>query len=259
MPSKEFLGRWLSILILLVGGNCGEAMELPDTVDSIRDGIVGVGTVPQGTFKVAQRPMTQFRGTGFVIRDGFLVVTNAHVLPDKDNAIGQALAVFVGRGKNVSGREALVYRVDKQHDLAILRISGNPLKSLVLDSITPVREGQSIAFTGFPLGPILGLYPATNVGIVSSITPIVIPAENDRRLTPEIIERLRSPYDVYQLDAVAYPGNSGSPVYDPSTGKVLGVVNSVFVKETKESILEKPSGITYAVPIRYVELLLSKE
>ena len=37
-------------------------------------------------------------------------------------------------------------------------------------------------------------------------------------------------FDVYQLDATAYPGNSGSPLLDADSGKVLGVINSVFVK-----------------------------
>ena len=55
---------------------------------------------------------------------------------------------------------------------------------------------------------------------------------------------------------MAYPGNSGSPVYDPETGKVLGVINMVFVKGTKESVLTQPSGITYAVPSNHLRALL---
>ncbi|MCP5157413.1 MAG: serine protease, partial [Ectothiorhodospiraceae bacterium] len=77
------------------------------------------------------------------------------------------------------------------------------------------------------------------------------------QLNPTMIKRLRDPYDVFQLDATAYPGNSGSPLYDMATGAVVGVINKVFVKETKESILERPSGITYAIPARYVRALLT--
>jgi S1-C subfamily serine protease len=55
------------------------------------------------------------------------------------------------------------------------------------------------------------------------------------------------------LDATAYPGNSGSPLYIPETGEVVGVINKVFVKESREAVLEKPSGITYAIPVRYVK------
>ena len=61
-----------------------------------------------------------------------------------------------------------------------------------------------------------------------------------------------------QLDATAYPGNSGSPVYDPETGDVIGIINMVLVKGTKESALSQPSGITYAVPSRHLQGLLDK-
>ncbi|MCB1737317.1 MAG: serine protease, partial [Gammaproteobacteria bacterium] len=53
-----------------------------------------------------------------------------------------------------------------------------------------------------------------------------------------------------------YPGNSGSPVYHPETGAVIGIINKVFVKETKEMVIEKPSGITYAIPIKFAKDLL---
>ena len=56
--------------------------------------------------------------------------------------------------------------------------------------------------------------------------------------------------EVFQLDATAYPGNSGSLLYDPETGEVVGIINKLFVKESKEVVLEKPSGITYAIPVR---------
>ena len=63
---------------------------------------------------------------------------------------------------------------------------------------------------------------------------------------------------MFQLDATAYPGNSGSPVYDPDTGDVIGVVNMVLVKSTKESVLTQPSGITYAIPSAHVLDVLKK-
>ena len=63
---------------------------------------------------------------------------------------------------------------------------------------------------------------------------------------------------MFQLDATAYPGNSGSPLYNPDTGAVIGIVNKVFVQESKENVLQKPSGISYAIPIRYARALLAK-
>jgi len=48
-------------------------------------------------------------------------------------------------------------------------------------------------------------------------------------------------------------------VYDPGTGEVLGVINSVLVKATKEAALENPSGITYAIPVRFLRALMARK
>jgi S1-C subfamily serine protease len=73
------------------------------------------------------------------------------------------------------------------------------------------------------------------------------------------LKRLQQdPYDVLQLDATAYPGNSGSPLYEPTTGWVIGIINKVFVQTSKEAALQKPSGITYAIPIQYAQALLKQ-
>ena len=132
------------------------------------------------------------------------------------------------------------------------------MPALALES-SVVREGQSIAFTGYPIGMVLGLYPVTHTGIVSAISPVAIPMMRSRQLNAKLLKRLRDPFKVYQLDATAYPGNSGSPVYNTETGRVIGIVNKVFVKESKETVLSKPSGITYAIPIKYLNDLLHQD
>jgi S1-C subfamily serine protease len=70
---------------------------------------------------------------------------------------------------------------------------------------------------------------------------------------------MRSRFEAFQLDATAYPGNSGSPVFELSTGTVIGVINSVLVKETRETMLSTPSGITYAIPAEYIRPLLDPQ
>jgi S1-C subfamily serine protease len=95
--------------------------------------------------------------------------------------------------------------------------------------------------------------------MVAAITPIVIPPPNAGQLDPTMIRRLAGgAFPVFQLDATAYPGNSGSPLYAPDTGEVVGVVNMVFVKGTKEAALTQPSGISYAIPSRYLIELLKR-
>lgn len=63
-----------------------------------------------------------------------------------------------------------------------------------------------------------------------------------------MIRRLADPFLVYQLDATAYPGNSGGPLFDVRTGAVVGMMNSTFVQSTKEAALSRPSGISFAIP-----------
>jgi S1-C subfamily serine protease len=92
--------------------------------------------------------------------------------------------------------------------------------------------------------------------MISSITPIAVPSTSLSQLSAQKISRLRAPDLVYQLDGTAYPGNSGSPLYNPETGTVIGIVNMVHVKTTKEDILSKPSGISYAIPIEHARKLL---
>jgi len=156
-------------------------------------------------------------------------------------------------------REARRVATDPGADLAVLKIDGPPLAGLKLRDSDTVREGQEILMTGFPVGAVLGPFAATHRGMISAITPIAIPQARASDLDPATLRRLSTgTFPVFQLDAVAYPGNSGSPIYDPVTGDVIGIVNMVLVKGTKESALSAPTGITYAIPARHLKALLDQ-
>jgi S1-C subfamily serine protease len=244
----------LVIFHLLVQVRSAATQNLPDTIEKIKPAIVGIGT-----FQRTRRPPSIFRGTGFVIGDGLHIATNAHVLPDKvDGDRKEILAVFAGKASAVDMREATKVAEDRDHDIAILKITGRPLTAMSFSDSNRVREGENYAFTGFPIGMVLGLNPVTHRAIVSAITPIVIPQLSAQQLDRKILTRLSAPYNVFQLDATAYPGNSGSPLYHPENGQVVGIINKVFIQETKESVIQKPSGISYAIPINYVQELLKK-
>jgi S1-C subfamily serine protease len=71
------------------------------------------------------------------------------------------------------------------------------------------------------------------------------------------VSRLREGnFQLLQLDATAYPGNSGGPVFDVESGQVVGVLSSGLVKAGRESALSSPTGITYAVPVAPLRALL---
>jgi S1-C subfamily serine protease len=157
-------------------------------------------------------------------------------------------------------RLATVLALDKAHDLALLRFEGPAVPALAVGDSDRVREGQSIAFMGFPIGGALGFSPVTHRGMVSSITVAALPAPAAAQLNDKTIRSLRAGgnFQVFQLDGTAYPGNSGGPLFDPDTGQVWGVVNMVFIKGTRESALTNPSGISYAIPSGFVQQLLDR-
>ncbi len=254
----RLLSRYAFIAAILYPFSFGALGALPDTIEKIKASVVGVGTVfPVNRLKVSDASPA-FLGTGFVVGNGRQVVTNYHVVQKPlDDEKHERLVVFAGEGKAARVYMAKIVRTDSVHDLALLEFSGPKLPAMALNVSRQLREGENIAFTGFPIGLVLGLQPVTHQGMVSAITPYVMPAFSSKLLTAEKIKRARQPFNVYQLDATAYPGNSGSPVYDMETGEVLAVINSVFVKESKEAMLTNPSDISYAIPVSYVKELVS--
>ena len=231
----------------------GDAKEdLVSLIQKVKPSIVAVGT-----YYFNDIPKLQFRGTGFAVGDGKLIITNAHTITriEEDNRINQ-LRIFNQRLQS-KGINVHLIEKDEAHDLALLEIESGSIPPLKLGDSSHVREGEAVAFTGYPLGLILGLNPTTHMGIISAISPIVLPSPHTRAIEKEIVQFLRQPYDIFQIDATAYPGNSGSPVFRVSSGEVIGIINMVFVKGKKEHLLKEPTGITYAIPGNFIRLLLS--
>jgi serine protease Do len=229
---------------------------LSDAIRRIKPSIVVVGTLLR-----SRAPAFELKGTGFVVGNGTLVATNAHVAAVALNAERfETLAVLANVDGRQQVREARIVASSSEHDLALLQIQGAPLPALAIGDSSRVSEGQSIAFTGFPIGSVLGFTPVTHRGIVSAITPIVIPVDHVSQLNAPNRTRLtRGSFPVFQLDATAYPGNSGSPVFDSESGEVIGIVNMVLVKAGKESALAQPSGITYAIPALHLVSMIAAQ
>jgi S1-C subfamily serine protease len=231
-----------------------------ETIERVKRSVVAVGT-----FERSRSPQFQFLGTGFAVADGTMIVTNAHVVPRLlDPEKRESLAIMIplpdkDDPNQAQVRDATQVATDPDSDLALLRISGAPLPPLKVGRSDAVREGQEVLFTGYPIGAVLGPHPATHRAIIASVTPIAIPLSRAGELSTQTIRRLSGgQFPVFQLDATAYPGNSGSPLYDPATGEVVGIVNKVFVQGTKEAALTQPSGITYAVPANHLRDLLQR-
>lgn len=242
------------LIVILFFCNTSANANFVEVVAKIKPSVVGIGI-----HTPTSQPQNILRGTGFVIGNGHYIVTNAHVLPTiLDDQLLQKMAVFIGSGKNAKVREAEIITTSALYDLAILKISGSALPAMTLANKNLYPDGSAIAFTGFPIGGVLGLYPVTHRGIIASITPSVVPAASAEKINLTMLKRMKNPYLVYQLDATAYPGNSGSAMYDMSTGKVVGIINKVFVQSTKEAVISNPSGITYAIPVKFLYQILQE-
>jgi serine protease Do len=230
------------------------AADLYNTIARIKPSVVGIGT-----FQQTRSPSTVLNGTGFAVGDGRHVVTNAHVLRELNASQKEELVVLVPGSSEPEAREAVVVAKDRGRDIAVLRIGGAPLPALTIGDSTRAQEGMSLAFTGFPIGMALGLYPATHRATLAALVPIARAGVTARQLNPRLVTRLRdSAYVVFQLDATAYPGNSGSPLYDPASAEVYGIINSVFIQGTREQVITRPSGITYAIPSIHIRDVLEQ-
>jgi S1-C subfamily serine protease len=240
------------VLVALLGGSAA-ASDLYQTVRKVKPSIVAVGT-----HMVLRRQQDVLKGTGFVVGNGRHVVTNSHVVPRRlDEGRREQVAVYLaGKGGRLEMRKAQVVKRDVVHDLCLLRFDGSRIRPLRLGNSSKVREGKLVAFTGYPILNVLWLYPATHEGIVSAIAPIALTP--DLELLPEgrRLQKIIRPFQAFWLDATAYPGNSGSPLYAADSGRVVGVVNGVRRGPGGSSPIENPSGISYAVPVRYVRNLL---
>lgn len=248
--------RFLLALAMLLACSGRALAGMPEIIARVKPAIVAVGT-----WHATRSPAFAFRGTGFAVGDGSLVATNAHVLPGVLDPEGrETLTVLLPGNGESQRRTATAVAVDVDHDLALLRIGGAPLPALALGEEDAVQEGESYAFTGFPIGSALGFVPVTHRGMIAAVTPVALPGATAGQLNDRLIRRLRSgSFRVYQLDATAYPGNSGSPLYDPETGRVVGIINMVFIKGTKEAALSQPSGISFAVPVAFLRELLQQQ
>ncbi len=140
-------------------------------------------------------------GSGFVAAPG-LVVTNAHVVA----GIAQPR---VQVGTTVMATEVVLF--DPSFDLAVLRVPGLSAPTLHLDP-APVGRGTQAAVLGFPGG---GPFTVDAAGVMTEF-------EAQGR---DIYGRGLTVRNVYELDALVRPGNSGGPLVLPD-GQVVGVVFS---------------------------------
>lgn len=246
------LGVPLTAALPLLRSGSASAADLPSLVAASKPSIVAVGV-----FAPLQNPKFRFHGTGFVVGDGRRVVTCAHVLPTIDPTRNESIAIAVPGEDGAELRKTRIASIDRDTDLALIELEGAPLPALALADQAEIREGIDVILMGFPIGNALGLFVASHRGVVAAITPMIIPAANSAGLRAQSVQVMRGvPIQLLQLDVTSFPGNSGGPLLDLASGRVVGVTSLGVTKGSRENAIQFPSGIGYAVPIRYVHALL---
>ncbi|MEQ1600715.1 MAG: trypsin-like serine protease [Methylophilaceae bacterium] len=172
----------------------------------------------------------QAAGSGFIIDDRGLVMTNSHVVFG-----AQAVSVTLNDGTTLPAR---LLGTDPIFDLAILQLpKPDKGKFSVLDfgDSDQVRQGDEILVIGNPMG--LG----------QTITSGIVSAHN--RILPERPRLLSWP--MIQTDAAINSGNSGGPLLN-SCGDVIGVV-SVMLGNAQNIGFAVPSNLAKTVVTSLVE------
>jgi len=197
------------------------ASSLTSLYKAIGPGVVDirVSGVSQGApFGGSQQ--TAAEGSGFVIDTKGDIVTNQHVV---DGAT--AITVRFSNGKSA---KATLVGTDKSTDIAVIKVAASSsLDPLALGSSSGVQPGQAVVALGSPFG-----LPGTmTAGIVSAVNR-TITAPNNFSISGAI-----------QTDAAINHGNSGGPLVDVATGRVIGVNAQI------ESDSGGNDGVGFAIPI----------
>jgi S1-C subfamily serine protease len=162
-------------------------------------------------------------GTGVVIVDKGIILTNLHVVSDANR-----VEVVFADGL-VS--EATILSVRPEHDLAVLQAKTIPddLVPATLRSTRGLAPGDEVVAVGFPFG----IGPSASSGIISGLRREFRSLRGQRLLT-----------NLIQFDAAANPGNSGGPLVTMD-GEVIGIVTGIL-NPTDQRVFV---GIGFAVPI----------
>jgi len=197
--------------------------SVADAYESILPSVVHVRSVPEPPQFDAEPPSEGQSGTGVVIVDTGIILTNLHVV----HGVKRIQVVFHDGQES----EAEVIGVQPQHDLAVLQAKTLPddLMAATLRSTQGLRPGDEVVAVGFPFG----IGPSVSAGVISGLGREYQSAAGERILT-----------NLIQFDAAVNPGNSGGPLITPE-GEVVGIVTGLL-NPTEQRVF---IGIGFAVPI----------
>uniref|UniRef100_A0A3Q2KX04 Serine protease HTRA1 n=1 Tax=Equus caballus TaxID=9796 RepID=A0A3Q2KX04_HORSE len=220
-------------VIVLQRGACGQGQEDPnslrhkynfiaDVVEKIAPAVVHIELFRKLPFSKREVPVAS--GSGFIVSEDGLIVTNAHVVTNKHRVKVEL--------KNGATYEAKIKDVDEKADIALIKIDheGN-LPVLLLGRSSELRPGEFVVAIGSPFS----LQNTVTTGIVSTT----------QRGGKELGLR-NSDMDYIQTDAIINYGNSGGPLVNLD-GEVIGI-----------NTLKVTAGISFAIPSDKIKKFLTE-
>ncbi|MFS8130829.1 MAG: S1C family serine protease [Candidatus Dojkabacteria bacterium] len=168
-------------------------------------------------------------GTGFIVSEDGMIITNRHVVED-------ATASYTVLFNDGSKKDAKILAKDTLLDIAFLKIDGTGYKPLALGSSADLKPGQ----TAIVIGNALGEFSNTvSTGVISGLNRS-IQASDQQGGSAETLS------NVIQTDASINFGNSGGPLLD-----IKGNVIGVNVARSSDG-----ENIGFAIPIDVVKTLI---
>lgn len=176
-----------------------------------------------GTTKDDDEEIEAGVGTGVVIVDKGVILTNLHVVSGADRI---QVTFFDGLEASAS-----ITGVQPENDLAVLQASRIPddMIAATMRSTADLAPGDKVVAVGFPFG----IGPSASAGVVSGLKRSFRSPEGKQEMS-----------NLIQFDAAANPGNSGGPLVTMD-GEVVGIVTAILNPTPARTFL----GIGFAVPI----------
>ncbi|XP_060789272.1 serine protease HTRA1A-like [Neoarius graeffei] len=220
-------------VLLVHKGACGQVQEKPtslrykynfiaDVVEKIAPAVVHIELYRKMVYSLRERAVAT--GSGFIVSDDGLIVTNAHVVADKTRVKVEL--------KNGQSYDAKITDIDERADIALLKInSPSKLPVMSLGQSADLRPGEFVVAIGSPFS----LQHTVTTGIVSTT----------QRGGKELGLR-NSDMDYIQTDAIINYGNSGGPLVNLD-GEVIGI-----------NTLKVTAGISFAIPSDKIKEFLTE-
>jgi len=197
----------LLILALLPAYAFSEELNPAQIMEKYGNAVVLIATITNNE-EIGQ-------GSGFVVTGEGVIITNYHVIEN-------SFPVLIKFRNGDVYEDVSVIDYNKRKDIAIIKIKGFDLPSVILGNSNNAKVGEKIVVIGNPKG----LENTISDGLLSQVRDT------------------GKGYKLFQISAPISAGSSGSPVFN-SQGEVLGIASSGFSAEYGQNL-------NFAVPINYV-------